>query len=237
MTIYLYKKTHNKTGLKYLGKTSRKDPHKYKGSGNYWIPHIKKHGYNVTTEVLRACSTNEELKHWGLYYSDLWNIVDERDENGKKTWANLKPEAGDGGDTSNTINYRLGIMSRNLKNNAKFQNAIQQRDMSNVKKMRKGRSPTTEYNLRWYNNGDRNLYVTEGTQPSEYIPGRLMAVGRTVSDDTKMKSAIANGKKCESPNGQTFHSTKAAGDAYGITDVAIRGLIKRGKSGWKYIIK
>jgi len=33
MTIYLYKKTHNQTGFKYLGKTNSKDPHKYKGSG------------------------------------------------------------------------------------------------------------------------------------------------------------------------------------------------------------
>jgi len=33
--IYLYKKTHNETGLQYLGKTIR-DPHKYPGSGLYW---------------------------------------------------------------------------------------------------------------------------------------------------------------------------------------------------------
>ena len=95
MIIYLYKKTHNITGLKYLGKTTQ-DPFKYKGSGDYWIPHTNKHGYDVTTEIVKECQTSEEIKHWGLYYSELWNIVDERDENGKKTWANLKPEAGDG---------------------------------------------------------------------------------------------------------------------------------------------
>jgi len=97
MTIYLYKKTHNKTGLMYLGKTSGKDPHKYKGSGDYWSDHINKHGYDVTTEILKECSTNEEVKEWGLYYSNLWDVVNARDENGKKIWANLKPEAGDGG--------------------------------------------------------------------------------------------------------------------------------------------
>lgn len=90
MTIYLYKKTHNKTGLQYLGKTT-KDPHKYKGSGEHWIPHIKKHGYDVTTEILRECLTNEEVKHWGLHYSTLWNVVEDGN------WANLKPEEGDGG--------------------------------------------------------------------------------------------------------------------------------------------
>lgn len=40
--IYLYVKTHNITGLKYLGKTNNKDPHSYKGSGKYWILHCKK---------------------------------------------------------------------------------------------------------------------------------------------------------------------------------------------------
>lgn len=97
MMIYLYKKTHNVTGLQYLGKTARKDPHKYKGSGEYWSRHIKKHGYDVTTEILKECETNEEIKQWGMYYSELWNIVDARDENGKKTWANMKPESGKGG--------------------------------------------------------------------------------------------------------------------------------------------
>jgi hypothetical protein len=96
MTIYLYKKTHNITGLKYLGKTTQ-NPFKYKGSGKRWVPHIKKHGYDVTTEILKECSTKEEVAYWGRYYSELWNVVTEVDDCGRKTWANLKPEEGDGG--------------------------------------------------------------------------------------------------------------------------------------------
>lgn len=91
MTIYLYKKTHNKTGLNYLGKTTQQDPHQYQGSGTYWRLHIAKHGYDVTTEILRECSSNEEVKEWGLFYRKQWNVV-ESDE-----WANLKEEYGDGG--------------------------------------------------------------------------------------------------------------------------------------------
>lgn len=89
MTIYLYKKTHNVTGLMYLGKTS-KDPHKYRGSGKDWIPHIKEHGYNVTTEILKECQTNTELTYWGRYYSEMWNVVESDD------WANRIPETGGG---------------------------------------------------------------------------------------------------------------------------------------------
>jgi hypothetical protein len=97
MTIYLYKKTHNQTGLMYLGKTKSADPHSYRGSGTYWTAHIRAHGYDVTTEILRECASNEEVKEWGVYYSKLWNVVGACDEFGKKTWANLKEETGDGG--------------------------------------------------------------------------------------------------------------------------------------------
>lgn len=91
MTIYLYKKTHNKTGLQYLGKTTSSDPHKYRGSGHIWKLHIKKHGYDVTTEILKECNSTAETKFWGEYYSNLWNVVE------SDGWANLKPESGDGG--------------------------------------------------------------------------------------------------------------------------------------------
>lgn len=91
MTIYLYKKTHKDTGLKYLGKTIAKDPYSYPGSGVYWTRHLETHGNNVETEILKECSSEEELKHWGQYYSKLWNIVE------SKEWANLIEEAGPGG--------------------------------------------------------------------------------------------------------------------------------------------
>lgn len=104
MTIYLYVKTHNKTGLKYLGKTKSSDPHLYQGSGSYWTNHIKKHGYDVTTEIIKECSSKEELKKWGSHYSKLWNVVR------SKEWANLKEETGDGGDTSMCENFQTAIL-------------------------------------------------------------------------------------------------------------------------------
>ena len=91
MIYYLCVKTHQKTGLKYLCQTKRKDPYKYSGSGVEWLKHLKEHGYEHTTEILRECSTKEELKEYGLHYSSLWNVVD------SSTWANLKPEDGGGG--------------------------------------------------------------------------------------------------------------------------------------------
>lgn len=89
--IYLYKKTHKITGLQYLGKTIARDPYAYPGSGVYWTRHLEIHGNDVETEILRECSSEEELKEWGVYYSKLWNVV-ESDQ-----WANLTEEAGPGG--------------------------------------------------------------------------------------------------------------------------------------------
>lgn len=90
MTIYLYVKTHNKTGLKYLGMTKSKDPHKYKGSGIYWVHHLAIHGCDYSTEIIKECIDKADLTQWGLYYSNLWNVVE------SLNWANLKPESGDG---------------------------------------------------------------------------------------------------------------------------------------------
>ncbi len=56
MIIYLYKKTHNITGLQYLGKTT-KDPYKYKGSGTRWLNHLNIHGFDITTEILKECKS------------------------------------------------------------------------------------------------------------------------------------------------------------------------------------
>ena len=88
-TIYLYLKTHNKTGLKYLGIT-KQDPYKYMGSGLYWTSHLEAHGPEHSTEVLHEC-TEEDVEKWGRYYSEKYNVVE------SKEFANLKPETGYGG--------------------------------------------------------------------------------------------------------------------------------------------
>lgn len=113
MTIYLYKKTHNKTGLQYLGKTCQSDPYKYKGSGLYWTNHIKKHGYDVSTEILKECISQEEVQFWGKYYSDLWNVVESRH------WANMKPEEGAGAPTGEYNHCKRSDIRQKISNTMK----------------------------------------------------------------------------------------------------------------------
>ena len=96
--IYLYVKTHNRTRLRYLGKTTSKDPAKYPGSGTHWRSHLKKHGNSVTTQILLATENKQELAETGLFFSKLWNVVKSKD------WANLMPEDGKGG-AAGTMDY------------------------------------------------------------------------------------------------------------------------------------
>lgn len=100
--IYLYVKIHNVTGLKYLGKTTNKNPREYSGSGKYWRRHIRKHGNNVTTQILIKNTCKDVLKLFGTHYSKLWNVVT------SKEWANLKPENGDGGGCFGELNGAYG---------------------------------------------------------------------------------------------------------------------------------
>jgi hypothetical protein len=85
---YLYIKQHKDTGLKYFGKTVSKDPTKYKGSGKYWMSHLKKYGNNVITLWYQLFTDEESIKEFALNFSKENNIVE------SKSWANLKPEDG-----------------------------------------------------------------------------------------------------------------------------------------------
>ena len=135
MTIYLYVKTHKVTGLKYLGKTISSDPYKYPGSGIYWSRHLEEHGYDIETEILHECQTNEELRELGRYYSNLWDVVNAVDEHGRKIWANLKPEEGDGGwDNVNTPEHREANRQLCLTDNPIHRPGIKEKSRENTKK-------------------------------------------------------------------------------------------------------
>lgn len=95
---YLYIKTHNITGLKYFGKTT-KDPYQYRGSGKRWLAHLKKHGNDVSTEVLGYYVSESECLCAAMTFSKENNIVE------SVKWANMIDENGlDGGATGRT-NY------------------------------------------------------------------------------------------------------------------------------------
>lgn len=84
----IYIKTHNITGLKYLGYTSRIDVHAYYGSGKRWLNHLKKHGKLYTTEIIFETDNIDDVALAGEVYSSLFQIVS------SNRWANLIEEKG-----------------------------------------------------------------------------------------------------------------------------------------------
>lgn len=86
--IFLYVKTHTKTGLKYFGRTSNKDPFKYKGSGTYWKQHLKEFGDDISTEILGCFTDIKSCSEFAKDFSQKYDIVNSSE------WANVMCENG-----------------------------------------------------------------------------------------------------------------------------------------------
>jgi hypothetical protein len=177
----LYIKTHNKTKLKYFGKTVQ-DPYSYKGSGTFWLRHLNKHGNDVSTEILGHYVDETECKKVALEFSLKNNIVE------SKEWANLKPEFGtDGGDLSDTEGYKrwLPILREYKKNCKWWNNGIEQTfspeppDSSYIR----GRlsfnnigskiGASIQKDKVWVNNGITEMMLLPSLIPNGYKMGRL----------------------------------------------------------------
>jgi hypothetical protein len=85
---WLYIKKHNLTGLMYFGRTTEKDPIKYRGSGTYWKRHIKIHGNDVTTLWVHLYTDKHLIKEEATAFSYSHDIIN------SNKWANLTIEDG-----------------------------------------------------------------------------------------------------------------------------------------------
>lgn len=86
---YLYIKQHFITGKLYFGKTIKKDPLAYKGSGSHWISHIKKYGReHVITLWHEHFTDKDECMKFALEFSEKMDIVK------SMHWLNLMLENG-----------------------------------------------------------------------------------------------------------------------------------------------
>lgn len=178
MLYYLYVKTHNETGLKYLGKTKNPNPYKYPGSGKRWTYHLKKHGYNVDTVILKECASNEEVREWGLYYSKLWNVVEDTN------WANIKPENGDGGIHSEETKHKISIantgQTRSAASKEKMSIASRGKEKTDLH-----RKKLSEARLANPSPGNTGKVHTEETKE------KMRQVALNMSAETKQKMSLA----------------------------------------------
>ena len=201
MTIYLYEKQHEITGLKYFGKTIQ-EPYRYSGSGKLWNFHIKKHGKEyIKTLNVWSFEDQEECTTFALKFSRDNNIAE------SKEWANLKEENGlDGGGIPNlAIRQKISKAALGRKASLKTRKAISKGLMGNqyalgkmhseetkqkISKAGLGRKHTSEtlsklrqpkqnvagyQNRKWYFSSLLKLEACQNTIPNwaDVLPGRL----------------------------------------------------------------
>ena len=191
--IYLYLKTHRKTGYQYLGKTIQ-DPFKYRGSGLIWQHHLKKHGPDIHTQILLATECEIELRETGLFFSKLFGVVQ------NTNFANLTEEMGQGGRTpiSSEARKRQGDKLRGLKrpntdayvaaqrkrapdisahmilwhqNPTNYQSKLNQLKCHAQSPTARAKRSTSISKLRWCNDGVKNYRLS--VVPSTHALGRI----------------------------------------------------------------
>jgi hypothetical protein len=136
--ISLYVKTHNKTGLKYFGKTKRKNVHNYIGSGVYWKRHLKKHGRDYTTDIIAQFSEDQvdALKDFAINFSIENNIVKSNE------WANFTIETGLDGNSFPKEKHPM--WGKKGKNHQRYGKPLSEESRQRMSKAQKGRIITQE---------------------------------------------------------------------------------------------
>lgn len=177
---YLYIKQHTVTGVLYFGKTTQmgKAFGRYIGGGRYWNNHLRKHG-KEHVETLWYClfTDRDELVKFATMCSDQWDIVNAKNENGKKIWANEKPENGlDGGFTE------------------EFRFSGPQSDKSNKKRSKTLLGVNTWTKGRTWSEEERKTHKRKGSDNGFF--------GKT--HDEKSLSKMSDDWKITTPAGESF---------------------------------
>jgi hypothetical protein len=176
-STYLYIKKHNKTGLKYFGRTTSNDPVIYQGSGNYWRRHLKKHGNDVSTLWCHLYTDKTTIQEEALAFSNSHNIVK------SKEWANLMPEDGINGSVAGRKTKPCSEETRQ-----KISEAHKRRTVS-----RKRKPQTAETKEKIRNAIKLKGPRSEGTKHKLSLANK----GKTLSTETREKiSNASKGRKC-----------------------------------------
>lgn len=171
---FIYKTTNKVSGKAYVGMCANTSNYRtYLGSGKLLSQAIDKYGKeNFEREILEYCDTEEELRVAEMKWIKYYNAVE------SNTFYNLH-EGGRGGNTgtppmssvvqSTWDNYTEEERAARVEKMKK----MQQRDKSGKNNTMYGRSAVKENSLKWYTDGTKNIYVTEGTEPEGFRRGRI----------------------------------------------------------------
>lgn len=194
--IYLYVKTHNVTGLKYFGKTTKEDPIKYSGSGKYWKRHLKKHGFDFSTEIVGEFEDPKLCQEIALKFSMDNDIVNNED------WANLIEENGlDGAPIGNIISDRTkNKISKSLLGKPSTKSSYK---MKESHEERSSRMMNISKDTIWINNGIETRRIKSAVIPAGWVLGRIpgtigdknLGAKNINGNNTKGKKIYNNGSR------------------------------------------
>lgn len=167
LKIYLYVKTHNKTGLKYFGKTTKADPISYVGSGLYWKRHLSKYGSDFSTEIIGEFYDTESCYDFAIKFSEEHDIVN------SPLWANLIIENGmDGAPKGNVISEETKEkIKKSLtgKPSPKSKYILKESPLERAERISKCSSGRL-----WITNGEITMRIKEDEElPDGFVYGRI----------------------------------------------------------------
>jgi hypothetical protein len=175
--MFIYETTNLINGKKYIGLCTAKRNTGYLGSGKLLRLAIVKYGKeNFERVILEECDSEEELrlaeKRWienkdAIASPEYYNL-----HKGGRGGHIIKPKGRMSAPAKEYWNS-LDDESRK-KRNAANKRGARKRNIRGLKNPMAGRSAIREKNLKWYNDGKKNIYVTEGTEPTGFLRGRLM---------------------------------------------------------------
>ena len=191
----LYIKTYNKTGLKYFGKTTKqgKDFDNYRGSGVYWLNHLKKHGDDISTEIYAQFEDNDPLlEETALKFSEENDIMDSNE------WANLKFENGkdggsQGGELSPMFGKTLSKEARKKVSESKMGKARSQETKEKLSIAHSGKTLSKEHiqKISDSHKGKKHSEETKRKMSESQIGEKNAMFGKKQTDEAKEKISKA----------------------------------------------
>lgn len=122
----------------YFGKTVRKNPFKYLGSGHYWAKHLAVHGSeHVETIYCELFPTEELCLEFAEFFSEFHNVEH------SELWANLQPEDGL---NVGTVYWRASKEQRRKNSISKIGRVRTPKHKENLSKARKGQPANNKIN-------------------------------------------------------------------------------------------
>ena len=173
---FIYKTTNKINGKSYIGMCSCKARFKsYLGSGKLLSKAIEKYGKeNFDREILEWCKDDDSLREAESKWIEKFDAIN------SNRFYNLH-EGGRGGDTG--FNVSMSDVVKSVWDNytpeekkSRIGNFGRNYDKSGKNNPMYGKSAVTKNRLRWYTNGEKAIYVTEGTEPEGFVRGRKIKI-------------------------------------------------------------